>query len=1559
MSKPMNIAPPIQTTLRQPPIVPLQTFPPLDDTLPGTSGPQVEPDSSRSHGDLELSQQYAVALAKTLAGHDHDTQVSPIAAHSTFGQWWAQLRRAFQAPDVTQWMNDRGVDPDSVQINPGTGKVTYRLKRLLDPRQVTHTVGQDDPQWAAVSRQLMAAGRIIASGSYFATFKPPQAKTRDIAPLALISHFYRERNINSRLTVQQRVADLAAGKGFQAIHDPVFAHLHGERDEEALAQHKALLADVLTRYNVAEALKTLISGLQSGSPDIATYLEEYHALVHQDSQSEFAGTTPSLQQLFLSHGWEIPTDQAQVENLVRALTTPPFQRAEHGNYAGALSWPIPADANTVLTLMSDLRQGTFGDIDISPSTNVLDYLLGRQVIAPSALSNPRHLLDALINSPKGQALGKAIQARFEAKSIKGSAKDWLMAAMSADAQHSPPGEKRSISGFLLTDARNGGRTAFEIVQDLTHHLLDTGRSSTYEKAQLQAHVLLSSQAPELLVKDIPDGVKFGTPSWVSFATAVARIEAQAAGATANLNYAQVMSAADIAPITPEQRLVEYQAQQLALKDWAVVNGMGFARDDAAMLAVRNAFDQRIEELRAASEAQSTAMPDVKQQGLQELANAFPDMPPALFEKKCIRLNRQHLDFPGPYSILDLYMFDGARGTPGFYDGITRDTSDRANQWVSTSTEVDLGKVLPRLIDLPHLRNDFQAAFPRYADGINKSVATQVKHLISTQTLEHRQNFEFGKITLAKQVVNTFDAFSNTLSSSKTVAEGHSLLVKTERDGKVNLYEIDIKQNRILHRDDLTDFNFHAPGRQGVAYREVVPPGSYSAGVREQTQGASGIPNSFGSERTAYIAEAMVKEVNIEGVKQAARGLTTFETEVPFYKTATEFMLNLIPLRSAINNFKQGHYGDAIIDLTMDAFGFVIGLHVAAKGAKALQVGVSAASKLAHGAKIVGRAAIGALNPLDGVGNLLLLSAKAAGRGSVNTYRWLRGGIDSYDLLKASKHFDASAIGTFTRHGVIVEGPAVLTQGKWHAFDAVSGQPFGKSLDDFIPSARLDTNPLGNWATATKGAKVPTDNVVKKWKETVYKHRDGDQGDAFQDGYNAGTLESVPGLSKSTNITDLMKLAGNNDLTARQTGVLSRRYDDLSYEFGRRGVARFIDNIEPRFGAVTPMPQVVYLSQTSQLSEGQCAALARAMASAMAEGKEQVLIKNMYTAAAFPSDPASRQFMDSLRKLQVQVGGETAFYAGKTPRLETYQNIVKALSESAVSKSVMIDSPGHAMAAGVRIEGNTKSFYFYDPNHGLATFTSKEAMEGGLAKLFNDKKMNVQYKTHAPDAKILQFKYFDHDDAWQQKNSIVSKDFKKLYEAQIVPSAGPRPLTSQQLKANWGKLHAYPGNQGLVCYEASLRVGQAEKTLSPKVYEAVQATRSRPGATSYSARYLELMGIEANSVKTTFNPAEITESGLLNFKYANPGGGFAHTVYIQKASNHELFLYNTNSPELDLAMIKSGNPPQVVGGMTVYSLGNGKHKGLQDFIDGTGGKLGWQFAYTPASTLSANVARLNP
>jgi hypothetical protein len=179
----------------------------------------------------------------------------------------------------------------------------------------------------------------------------------------------------------------------------------------------------------------------------------------------------------------------------------------------------------------------------------------------------------------------------------------------------------------------------------------------------------------------------------------------------------------------------------------------------------------------------------------------------------------------------------------------------------------------------------------------------------------------------------------------------------------------------------------------------------------------------------------------------------------------------------------------------------------------------------------------------------------------------------------------------------VEVAAVTWNGHWYALDPVTLKPHGLPLKDFLPSPRIEVDDFKKWATATSSPSVRTisDDVIKQWHKTVNAHRGKTD---FDDGYRIGDANNVPGLSKAKKPADFMSLVNNGNFTAEQVGIIVRKYDDYAYEFGRRGAARFTDNIEPRFGTVFPIPQSSYIGMTHQLSEGQCAAISRLMATAI-------------------------------------------------------------------------------------------------------------------------------------------------------------------------------------------------------------------------------------------------------------------------------------------------------------------------------------------------------------------------
>lgn len=1070
---PLNTAPTLIPT--DPPHVPRQK---RDSSLPVALA-----DNTRAGSDSALAALYGQALLRTtgVASQDSEIMIDNIPPNSTFGQWWAQLGRTLQTQDVTDWMRYVGADPRSVKINPASGQVSYKVQRYISSNPAYQSRGPDDKRWSAVSGSIMQAGNVITAGHSFASFHPPLSETSNSAPLWLVKRFYKEPEIFSPAAAGQRATELGRDMAFPELSPKHFSGLHAVRSEDALDEQKAELGNNNTRRHAAHQLQHLVKLIESG--DVAPSLIRDH-LEKNNVQVDPHSTYPkdnvntwgevSLRQYVKDNGWDVPTTRQDVENLTAALLNPEPKSPPHGNYGGALAWQTPIDSTSQQQLKADLKHGKYGDIDLKPFKNVLEYLMQGTAFEPAELRDPQRLLDRVIESPRGQALGKAIQAKFETMSVKGSVNDWLLAALSVN-QNDPVSAKGGsskdyVGGYPLTGIETCGKTSSAVVKGLVDHLVITGQSSSPELATIQARLLLSTRAPEYLVADIPDKVAFGSHSWVSFVTAVGRLEAKAPGSTATMTYGEVMLRAAIAPISAAERHIEYAAQQDALKHWGAASGLPYPQTDAQMHTVRKAFDAQINELKSASEIQNTPVPDAKEMALEQLKKALPDMDPALFDKKCITLKPSHRDFPGPYSIMDLYLDGrGVVNTPDadLHAHTARGSTVRTTKtrWVSSSNDVNINDALKEVRTLPQISNLFKNAFLAYTKTMEKGIAIQVKHLISQQPAPVREAFEFGKVTVVRE--DSIDYAPYSLNPKVRDRDNNNLLIKTELHGAVHTYELDLKKGRIIERTDFGDFQ---PGKfplnhthPGTNLVEITPAGEYMQGLTDERSRASGVPDSFNSERTAYIANAFVKDINVRALEASAMGSTTFDTEVPTYKKINDFMLNLIPLRSAIVNFQNGNIGEGILDLSLDALGFVVGVGVAAKGAKALTAGASAFSKVLKGAKVLGRAAIGSLNPLSGLDDLARLAKQgvtATRSGFTQLYR----GLTTVDLIALAKKPNIAEGTLKAVNGVAdIKVFAKLDEatGNWHAIDLKTRIPYGKPLENFQPKVLSREELKGN------------------------------------------------------------------------------------------------------------------------------------------------------------------------------------------------------------------------------------------------------------------------------------------------------------------------------------------------------------------------------------------------------------------------------------------------------------------------------------------------------------------
>lgn len=1348
---PLNAAPEPSTIRR----------PRLADRDGNPAGPDAA-ERAQVDGDSQLAGYLAQTL-RAAASSGRLGDIDTIAPASAFGQWWSHLHDLMKSPYFVSWATQQQIDLSKpIEINPRDNLISAFVGGQRKP----FSDFEHGHLWTSMMAPIMQAAKALTSSAGY--ILSPSSRTS--APCRAVADFYGEAITGqTRESAEARAAQLEAAKAF-GLSRP-----RPDRAAEVLQHERAKLASAHDHSNVALKLIAVIpqiddlseqwldrttkdpldslylspSFVQSrieqlirdkmGNTRITLQADSPHRLLQADP-------TVSLDKYLSDNGWDRPRSRDELLNLGRLLTTPALSQLPDGNLGGALSWPTPLSADDRYNLRNSMRQNTLGLKGLQnyhEATGALGYLTRNQRFAPSELHDPRRFIQRLLATPEAQALGLALQEKFNGVSTPQSVNDWTLAALGAtldEAANTSAPARTGVAGFDRARHQHWGQHPSTVVAGLVTHLVSSGRVSA-ELAPVAAHLLLSRRAPAFLVNDIPAKVTCDSHTWVTFSTAVARLESQAPGSTARMTFAQVMQRADLAPVTDQDRQVEGMAQRYALKDWGVAQGLlplNTLDDytDEQMNRVFGAYSARISALGQASQAYSTPMPERRAMALEELKRVYGDLP---FEKKCITPFDQSRYFPGPYSVLDLYLHGQLKATA----------------WTSSSDDVDTRTLAGHANKLSDINAVFNTELQRYFHAAEQATSTQIKHLIATLPLEDRKAIEYGKVTLLTEHSISHTAFNQNRVETKVP---DSLLLKTELDGVVTVYQVNLRDSNICQREELKDHPTGCQTDEADKWRyskmllEVKPSGRYSARITEEKPRA-GTPDSFASERSRYIADALVEDLNIRALQSEARGVTTFDTEVPFYKKAREFMLNLIPLRSAIQNFRAGAVGDGILDLAFDAFGFVVGLGVAAKGAKALQAGTSAAVRLAQGVKIVGRAALGALNPLDGVGSLISRAAGGVQKGGLYAYNTLRGSADSYSLIKASRHFDAGAVGTFRLGGVIAEGPAVLQRGKWFAFDTLSGQPYGKALEDFQPSIRASGELHEAQQTAGESA----------WTAWVEHHQHGANSVQFNHGYTQVDPLTINGYRAGMKSAEVMALARTPGRTPAEVGALVRQRERLAVQHSFSGVNAFYQHISGGGGTFTPVPQLFYLSQTTPLSKGQCAAMSRVMATAMEQGKHTRFAANLFSAAANPTAAESRQFVANLTQIQKQLDTPTQFHAGAPVRKMGYAQLMDDIADASGPKTMMIGTADHAMMIGTQGEGVAKRFFYYDPNYGLAEFASAAAMKKSLGKLFTDKHLPLPYKTAGGDPTRLEFNVSTHSDAWKKPNHIADAHVQSLFD----------------------------------------------------------------------------------------------------------------------------------------------------------------------------------------------------
>lgn len=1121
---------------------------------------------------------------------------------------------------------------------------------------------------------------------------------------------------------------------------------------------KAALGDRKNLQVMGQKLNEIAARLgENATPHaVLTALKTTPMDVHPDSSFPTeAGNAATVESFLKGTGLGLPTNHFQLTGHARAIGDR-AQQHPLGSFGGGLSWPVPIGASaqhSVVAAANSFAQKNPNLPQEGVSIGVLEFLNRNQPLSGDALNDPAKALEHLISSPRGQALGQSIQTGLEGVATDTSVNEYTLTAINLllDPESTAKPHRNKVAGFDLAQDAHWGKPAPAVLEGLSRHLSTAGKT-TPEMAKVGAYLLLARRAPEFLIKDIPPSVTYGSPAWISLAVAAVTIEAQTPGRVPNMTFVQVMLAAENANL--QNLAVTQQAQKAALVDWGVANGVLGKKDDERytgeeLNALNDTFNTQQKQRMTASHSLDKDIPTRKEIALAKLIERFGDLGP-LFEEKLISTlshagpgNRTRLT--GTHSLLDIAMMD--LPNPAQFHS----ADDR---------------IIPHLAALnanPRFgaADEFEQQFGATIKDKKAALTTTLQHLIGKLPIGDRKNLEYGAITFYQESSHTLGM--GILPSDTPDPKNQELLVRIEQQGKdpvayainfdkgtiepVGVERVQAKTSRTANRVFETNV--------------FTPKGSEAHQRAETTPSSEAPPNSFSSTRTKYIADAFVEHFDLDNpqIKQQALGRTTYDDQRARAEPVEQFLLDLVPFRSAIVNFKKGNYGEGAADLALDVFGFLTaGVGTAVKVAKVGRSAASGAARILKGAKIIGTATVSAFNPLGGLGDLAVGGAGLVGKGfgaiasqSLQQINKLRGATGSYDLLQAvSKEHGQALIGSFKAGGHSIEGVAIHRNDQWYRFDPVKNRPYGPPLNDFKPKG---SGLMGGIATGG-----PIETHFGGLQKNLDDATTPTNRPAYERGFSNGGAEKIPDYYPDIDTSELIELASKPNRTPEEVGMLAKEIKNKRIEDSKYASAVLRHDVAAPGVQVIPVSQEYYLAHVDLASKGECAGLSNAMAQAIHLGKEDQFMQNIYRAAAAPTAPASEKFIRGLRDFQNSVNNKHTFHMGPFEK-KSPQDIIEDLTNSPTSKTLRIGDKNHGMIAGIKVENDRTSWFFYEPNSGMVKFETLRSMQEGMEKTLNSGGIGTSLSPYGSkrgvrEYSVSEFKETDFDSANLDKAAVT-------------------------------------------------------------------------------------------------------------------------------------------------------------------------------------------------------------
>ncbi|KAF2406571.1 hypothetical protein SAMN04490179_4407 [Pseudomonas antarctica] len=279
-----------------------------------------------------------------------------------------------------------------------------------------------------------------------------------------------------------------------------------------------------------------------------------------------------------------------------------------------------------------------------------------------------------------------------------------------------------------------------------------------------------------------------------------------------------------------------------------------------------------------------------------------------------------------------------------------------------------------------------------------------------------------------------------------------------------------------------------------------------------------------------------------------------------------------------------------------------------------------------------------------------------------------------------------------------------------------------------------SQPLNDWkfwrktATQTeqqRAAQRAQERAVREGQERLFEVKmemaKNDDRVAYNRGFETGP-STVQGYASDLTVNQIVDQVVAGNPTPEEVGRAVKRIEYLQTGWVTEGVVKYRDMMKGAGAEVMPHTQSHYLSRADLFSQGNCAGLSYVMAFAALDNKQKAFVENLHFAAANPEHPEARLMIKQILDLHQVVKRGSPYHnpmGGATVvEQRSYTVIAPRLEAATQTTSFMLEIEGHAMTAGVNISPTgDRSYYFYDPNFGYATFTSSADMAKGMKVFF--------------------------------------------------------------------------------------------------------------------------------------------------------------------------------------------------------------------------------------------------